>query len=120
MEQRDMLKTIIQTMVDVDQSARFHARESKGNFPPNLLVYAIDASHSHKIRTIIQEYGYPTTKIIGKRGMKNWWLLVQHQDLDLDIQKNVSSTVIFHPKNMLILQTACSLILVKPNVMEPN
>lgn len=115
-----MLKTIIQTMVDVDQSARFHARESKGNFPPNLLVYAIDASHSHKIRTIIQEYGYPTTKIIGKRGMKNWWLLVQHQDLDLDIQKNVSSTVIFHPKNMLILQTACSLILVKPNVMEPN
>ena len=97
------LEKNIQTMANVDQAARFHGRNSKGNLPPNLLVYTIDACHSYRMRNIIHEHGYPTTKLIGKEGMKNWWILVQHQDLDPDLQKKCLKRCDFAPNEHAFL-----------------
>lgn len=97
------LEKIIQTMARVDQSARFHGRDSKGDLPPNLLVYVIDACHSYRMRNIIIEYGYPTTKLIGKTGMRAWWILAQHQDLDQDLQKQCLAHCDFAPNEYALL-----------------
>lgn len=54
----------------------------------NYLVYLVDVAHNVRIHRIISQYGYPTSKIIGKKGMFYFFLLVQHQDYDLELQKN--------------------------------
>lgn len=97
------LVQITQMMVKVDQGARFQARGSKGNLPPNLLIYAIDAAHSHRMRMLILEYGYPTRKLLGAKGMKDWWLLVQHQDLDPELQKKCLKHCDFAPEERAML-----------------
>lgn len=98
-----VLKNIIRTMAKVDQNARFNAQDSKGDLPPNLLVYVIDACHSYRMRNIIQEYGYPSVKLISKEGMKNWWILVQHQDLDIVLQQKCLEYCDFAPEEYALL-----------------
>lgn len=81
----------IQVMIDVDQSARKEVmRKIKNRELHKIegnLVYIIDQLHNLKIKEIITKYGYPTQKILGRKGMYNFWLLVQHQDQDIDLQK---------------------------------
>ena len=90
-------------MARVDQSARFHGRDSKGYLPPNLLAYAIDASNGYRMRNLIQEYGYPTTKLVGEEGMRDWWILAQHQDLDPELQKRCLEHGDFAPEEYALL-----------------
>lgn len=75
----------INEMVGIDQELRFKTKPGRelGNF----LVYAIDAVHNYKAKNLINKFGYPRQKTIGKEAMHNFWLLIQHQDYDTDLQK---------------------------------
>ena len=77
----------IEQMALVDQEVRGLTR-SKTRSIENFLVYTTDGTHNQYIRNIITTYGYPTQNLIGKRAMKKFWLLVQHQDFDIDLQES--------------------------------
>lgn len=53
----------------------------------NYLIYLIDYAHNYQIGKIIQEYGYPTKSLIGKKALMDFWLLIQHQDNDVRLQE---------------------------------
>lgn len=76
----------IKEMADIDQRARKLATLKKRGLE-NLFVYTIDGVHNRYIHQIVDGYGYPTKRLIGKEGMKKFWLLVQHQDFDIALQK---------------------------------
>jgi len=67
------------------------------------VVYLIDAIHNWRIHKLIKEYGYPSQKLIGKRGMRDFWLLVQHQDFDLELQKACLKHCDFEPREKAYL-----------------
>lgn len=73
-------------MTKIDQELRFMAGKEKSLV--NFVIYAIDAVHNYRIKMIVEKYGYPTQKLIGKEAMNSLWLLIQRQDYDLDLQKN--------------------------------
>lgn len=78
--------------------------KTKYNFSlANFLIYNIDAIHNIKIRRIIDINGYPTTKLLGKRGMRYFWLLIQHQDEDLKLQENCLNNCDFSVENRAYL-----------------
>lgn len=77
----------IEQMAVVDQEVRGLAR-SKTRSIEDFLVYTTDGTHNQYIRNIIAAYGYPTRNLIGKRAMKKFWLLVQHQDFDINLQES--------------------------------
>lgn len=86
----------IKEMVRVDQSLRFNAMREKNGATKsgskalsfnNYLIYIVDFVHGCKIRDIVSKYGYPNVRSVGKKGMHSLWLLVQHQDQNLDFQK---------------------------------
>jgi len=72
-------------MKEIEQELRLNAKPGKD--PANYLIYAVDIGHNQMIWRIIEQYGYPTKKMIGEKGMKAFWLLIQHQDYDLELQK---------------------------------
>jgi len=89
MTNKNLLKTI-NNMVKVDQEARFlDSPLDKINVPmyAKRLVRTVDTAHNHQIKEITREHGYPTKKLIGKNGMRSFWLLIQHQDFDIKLQK---------------------------------
>ncbi len=69
----------------------------------NYLVYLVDAAHNARIHRIINQYGYPTSKLIGKKGIFYFFLLVQHQDYDLELQKNCLERCDFAKKEQAYL-----------------
>jgi hypothetical protein len=54
----------------------------------SVLVYMIDQMHNARLRNIIRDYGYPKRKMLGIDGLHRFWLLIQHQDFDVELQKN--------------------------------
>lgn len=93
----------IEEMVFLDQSARKIAGRSKKFDETNIIVYLVDAAHNQKIYKIIKKYGYPSAQIIGKKGMESFWLLIQHQDQDLELQKACLKKCDFAPKEKAYL-----------------
>jgi len=69
----------------------------------NYLVYAIDGINSYRLKKIIDEFGYPNQELIGKKAMKAFWILVQHQDFDLKLQKACLEKCNFEPKEKALL-----------------
>ena len=51
------------------------------------MVYLADGLHNHRIKELIRSHGYPSQKTVGVEGMHKFWLLVQHQDKDVVLQK---------------------------------
>jgi len=86
------LKRVME-MAKIDQDLRFSAvrarKLSKGNNPvmENYLIYLADFVHGQRLKSLIRARGYPDSKSFGKAGMEAFWLLVQHQDYDVDLQK---------------------------------
>ncbi len=89
-------------MAKIEQRARRLATPHKKGLE-SLLVYTIDGIHNRYIHQIIDEYGYPTEKSVGKEGMKKFWLLVQHQDSDVTLQKACLRKCDFAPKEKAYL-----------------
>lgn len=67
------------------------------------IVYLIDGIHNWRIHRLMKEYGYLTQKLIGRRGMRDFWLLVQHQDFDLELQKACLKHCDFEPREKAYL-----------------
>lgn len=84
-------------MAKADQELRFMAGKEKSLV--NFMIYSIDTVHNYKIKTIIEKYGYPTQKLIGEKAMNSFWLLIQHQDYDLDLQEDCLKYCDFEPKD---------------------
>lgn len=99
------LANYIHKLVEVDQGSRklnFKGPGSVKGFP-NYLVYAIDAVHNYYLHKIIDRYGFPTTKLIGKKSIRDFWILVQHQDFDLELQKECLKKCDFALKEKALL-----------------
>ncbi len=91
----------INEMYKVDQDLRGQAKRGRG--PINFLIYAIDWVHNYRIKKIIELYGYPNLKLIGKGGLHNFWLLIQHQDFDIELQKACLKRCCFSKKDEAFL-----------------
>lgn len=72
-------------MAKIDQELRLQAKP--GHSLINFVIYAIDIAHNYRLRQMIKKFGYPTRKMIGEKAMHSLWLLVQHQDYDLELQE---------------------------------
>lgn len=90
--QNNILQNLISEMCEIDQKTRKMAfdqiqktGESFSIF--NLMIYSVDGIHQQRIKQIIKEYGYPTKEKIGVDILKKFWLIVQHQDMDVFLQR---------------------------------
>lgn len=92
--------TIIK-MAQVDQELRLSAKPGKG--PLNYLIYVTDAIHRIRLIELIKKYGCPTKRLIGSDGMKKFWLLIQHQDMDIELQKECLKRCDFAPSEKAYL-----------------
>lgn len=89
------LRIEIHAMREIDQAARllvveYHERNGWDKpLPSDIydLNVNIDKENNPKLKFIIETYGWPGYSIVGKEGSNDFWLLVQHQDRDLDFQK---------------------------------
>ncbi len=95
------LSQYIKEMAEIDQELRFKAQP--GRDFANFLIYAVDAIHNYRLHKIIKEHGYPTKKLVGGEGMRSFWLLIQHQDYDLELQENCLTHCNFDPKEKAYL-----------------
>jgi len=99
------LSRYISKLVKIDQEIR-NLKLSDPKLLGDLrsyVVYAIDGVHNWRIHKLIEEYGYPTQKLIGKGGMRDFWLLVQHQDFDIELQKACLKNCDFEPREKAYL-----------------
>ena len=87
---------------DIDQKARFDCKPNKLTIK-NYMLYLVDLVNNDLIKHIIKKHGYPTQKMIGKKGMQAFWLLAQHQDNDVKLQKQCLERCDFEPKNKAFL-----------------
>jgi len=79
----------LREMYKEDQESCFqwiNAEEDKKDEYSNLIMN-IRRKHNHELKEIIQQYGWPTYESIGTEGSEALWLLVQHQDEDVEFQK---------------------------------
>ena len=98
------LSKTISEMTRVDQGARKQGLSSAGKMGiPNFLIYAIDAVHNYRILNVIKQYGYPSHATLGAKGMRDFWLLIQHQDFDIELQKQCLEKCDFKPKERAFL-----------------
>jgi hypothetical protein len=83
-------KTIqeLQSMVDLDQSAR-----SENPIDWNK-TNKIDAVNTKKLKEIIAEHGWITISKFGERASQNCWLLAQHADLDPTFQRECLNLIL--------------------------
>lgn len=93
---------LINTMSDVDQKVR-QLGLGKTDETINYLIYAIDLAHNQKIWQIIKQSGFPDKRSIGKISLRKFWLLIQHQDLDLDLQEQCLKNCEFEPREKALL-----------------
>ena len=73
-------------MAERDQRARKRALAS-GKLRDGLAIKKLDEAHNRQLHNIIKRYGHPTQKFIGKRGVRAFWILIQHQDADRKLQE---------------------------------
>ncbi|MFW0837794.1 MAG: hypothetical protein ACKKL5_02225 [Candidatus Komeilibacteria bacterium] len=76
----------IKEIFTVDQEVRLKCKPGKEL--PNYLVYLMDIAHNYRIHLLINQYGYPTKKSLGKRGMKIFTMLILHQWFDIALQED--------------------------------
>ena len=78
-EIRDLQERLKQ-MLKVDQAVR------TGDSISFEKMAAADAAHRSEVLRIHEKYGWPAISLVGKEASSNYWLLVQHQDLELQRQ----------------------------------
>jgi hypothetical protein len=71
------LQERLKQMVKVDQAPR-----KDDTISPEKMA-AADAAHRSEVLRIHERYGWPTISLVGKEASFNYWLLVQHQDLEV-------------------------------------
>ncbi|MBI2482281.1 MAG: hypothetical protein HYV76_01825 [Candidatus Vogelbacteria bacterium] len=75
----------INKMVALDLEMRKKADKGK------VFDLKLDKENTIKLKSIIQEIGWPTISLVGKKASWGAWLLVQHADHDVKFQKKCLS-----------------------------
>ena len=70
------------TMIDQRMRERFIAGKTKWN-------KRLDKKHTAKLKEIVEQYGWPTISLVGKKASHGAWLLAQHAVHDSKFQKKV-------------------------------
>ena len=82
------LKAEILAMCAEDQSARLKISDYKNiSEEEQKNLSEIEAKHNLQLKKIISAYGWPGIHLVGVKGAMGIWLLVQHQDHNLEFQK---------------------------------
>jgi hypothetical protein len=82
------LQMEILAMESEDQTARSKLAHFKNpSEKDQQAVSEIDQKHRQKLKEIISIFGWPGIRLVGLKGSSAMWLLVQHQDQDLEFQK---------------------------------
>jgi hypothetical protein len=74
------LQKHIAAMVEVDQAARLGDKISHD------AMDAADRRHRAEVERIFARYGWPKRSLVGRETAHQFWLLVQHQPLDLQLR----------------------------------
>lgn len=74
-------------------------------------ILKLDKQNTKFVKKVIDKYGWPTFDMIGKRASNYFWLLVQHADKDINLQKRclflIKKKVLkgqAHPRNCAYLE----------------
>lgn len=78
------LAKLISHMAMVDQLERKQVRQKQ---KPRSGLAKSDTVRSRRMKRIVNKYGWPTKKLVGKRSLHFAWLLVQHADNDVRFQE---------------------------------
>ncbi|HEX4839583.1 MAG TPA: DUF6624 domain-containing protein [Rhabdochlamydiaceae bacterium] len=82
------LREEIFAMVKEDQAARTQISDFKSfSEEEKATLSKIQTKHNPRLKEIILMYGLPGIRLVGLAGSNGFWLLVQHQDQDLEFQK---------------------------------
>jgi uncharacterized protein DUF6624/alpha/beta hydrolase family protein len=86
--QNPELRDELLRMAEEDQAARRAA--GAANFKDtaaNERMKAIDVKNTARMKELVAQVGWPTKTLVGERGARAAWLLVQHADLDVAFQR---------------------------------
>lgn len=90
--QNPALTTELIGMQMADQEARgrmVQAMQSGGPVPRELAqeLSALDRAHSRRMAEILSQFGWPTPRLVGAEAASSAWLLIQHADHDVALQR---------------------------------
>jgi hypothetical protein len=84
----DLLNRELLQMLKEDQAVR-----DPSNVDLNKII-DVDFKMTKRMKQIVREYGWPTLSMVGKKGAKAAWLLVQHADMDREFQSDMLKKMI--------------------------
>jgi len=94
----------LQKMAHEDQEA-IRKRQQKG-----VVNTRIFKTNTKKMEGVIARFGWPTISLVGAKGSKNAWLIVQHSDGNLRFQKKCLQLMLAkakkNPKDIIPMQIA--------------
>ncbi len=105
MPQNNFFSKAVEEMAKIDQAARKNAMVhlAEGQTTYNHVVYLIDFANGQRIQDLIKRFGYPSRTMVGEKLMSSFWLLIQHQDFEPDLQKECLKHCDFEPRNKAYL-----------------
>lgn len=71
----------------INQLAKEDKKERAGHHKGSKIKN--DKKRIRELKKLIQQHGWPTVSLVGKKASTNAWLLVQHADHDLKFQKYI-------------------------------
>lgn len=80
------LANLIIKMANEDQRTRFDALKAENKKKAGFRILKIDKKNTAKAKEIIKKYSWPTFDLVGKRGSRAFWLIVQHADREVKFQ----------------------------------
>jgi len=99
------LRDKILKMAKIDQDLRHRAIKDSQNKELIKKLYTTDSKNLEEAKKIIKKYGFPSFDLVGKRGSRAFWILVQHADRDLKFQKECLSLMMkLKNKNQVYLR----------------
>ncbi len=78
----------IQQMVKADQDIRKTGVISSNSKQLLKNLTITTKENTEVMKKIVKQFGWPTIRLVGKRGSNSAWLLIQHADCDLKFQKH--------------------------------
>ncbi|MET9830206.1 DUF6624 domain-containing protein [Streptomyces sp. NPDC006385] len=72
-------------MAAADHRSSVHAHSD--DFAEQLAWRRLTARHGDRLGEIMDEYGWPTAELVGAEAARSAWLIAQHADRQLDVQR---------------------------------
>ncbi|MEK7535925.1 MAG: DUF6624 domain-containing protein [Patescibacteria group bacterium] len=86
----DKLKGIKKEIVErAKRDQEMRRRWGESGFKPNIYNKKIDKENTRYLKSVVERYGWPSSRQFGKKVVKSAWLIVQHAGHDKTFQWNV-------------------------------